>query len=101
VAFGEILEETRAALAKRYLAERDLPVSEIAWLLGYVEVSSFTNAFQTLDRYDAAPFSFNPVRIGRFALTSALASSLSSVTLPRIRTLDGAYQKWAAKPGEH
>src|SRR5258705_1423612 len=46
VAFGEILEETRAALAKRYLAERDLPVSEIAWLLGYVEVSSFTNAFK-------------------------------------------------------
>ena len=46
VAFREILEETRAALAKRYLAERDLPVSEIAWLLGYVEVSSFTNAFK-------------------------------------------------------
>jgi AraC-like DNA-binding protein len=46
VTFGEILEETRAALAKRYLAERDLPVSEIAWLLGYVEVSSFTNAFK-------------------------------------------------------
>src|SRR3954453_17210120 len=46
VAFGDILEETRAALAKRYLAERDLPVSEIAWLLGYVEVSSFTNAFK-------------------------------------------------------
>jgi AraC-like DNA-binding protein len=46
VAFGEILEDTRAALAKRYLAERDLPVSEIAWLLGYVEVSSFTNAFK-------------------------------------------------------
>ena len=46
VAFAEILEETRAALAKRYLAERDLPISEIAWLLGYVEVSSFTNAFK-------------------------------------------------------
>jgi AraC-like DNA-binding protein len=40
------LEETRAALAKRYLAERDLPVSEIAWLLGYGEVSSFTHAFK-------------------------------------------------------
>jgi AraC-like DNA-binding protein len=46
VAFAEILEETRAALAKRYLAERDLPVSEIAWLLGYSEVSSFTHAFK-------------------------------------------------------
>jgi AraC-like DNA-binding protein len=46
VAFAEILEETRAALARRYLAERDLPVSEIAWLLGYSEVSSFTHAFK-------------------------------------------------------
>jgi AraC-like DNA-binding protein len=46
VAFAEILEETRAALAKRYLAERDLPVSKIAWLLGYGEVSSFTHAFK-------------------------------------------------------
>jgi AraC-like DNA-binding protein len=46
VAFAEILEETRAALAKRYLAEPDLPVSEVAWLLGYGEVSSFTHAFK-------------------------------------------------------
>jgi len=46
VAFTELLEETRAALAKSYLAERDLPVSEIAWLLGYREVSSFNHAFK-------------------------------------------------------
>jgi len=46
VAFAEILEETRVALAKRYLVERDLPVSEIAWLLGYAEISSFTHAFK-------------------------------------------------------
>jgi AraC-like DNA-binding protein len=44
--FAEILEETRAALAKRYLAERDLQVTEIAWLLGYHEISSFTQAFK-------------------------------------------------------
>ena len=46
VAFAEILEETRLALAKRYRVERDLPVSEIAWLLGYAEISSFTHAFK-------------------------------------------------------
>ena len=46
VAFAEILEETRLALAKRYLVEPDLPVSEIAWLLGYAEISSFTHAFK-------------------------------------------------------
>src|SRR3954454_21612924 len=43
VAFTEILEETRAALARRYLPERDLPLSEIAWLLVYAEVSSLTH----------------------------------------------------------
>lgn len=46
VAFSTILDETRAALAKKYLAERDLPVSQIAWLLGFREVSSFTHAFK-------------------------------------------------------
>src|SRR4051812_29129458 len=46
VTFTEILEQTRAALARRYLAERDLPVAEIAWLLGYSEVSSFNHAFK-------------------------------------------------------
>jgi AraC-like DNA-binding protein len=46
VASTTILDETRAALAKGcYLAERDLPVSKIAWLLGYREVSSFIHAF--------------------------------------------------------
>lgn len=44
--FPEILDELRAALAKRYLSDHDLPVSEIAWLLGYREVSSFTHAFK-------------------------------------------------------
>ena len=34
------------ALAQRYLSDRDLPISEIAWLLGYREVSSFTHAFK-------------------------------------------------------
>ena len=65
VAFTEILEESRAALAKSYLAERDLPVSEIAWLLGYREVSSFTHAFKrwtgmTPRQFRLAPASLQP-----------------------------------------
>jgi AraC-like DNA-binding protein len=40
-----VLGDLRKALAKRYLREGPLPVSEIAWLLGYREVSSFTYAF--------------------------------------------------------
>jgi AraC-like DNA-binding protein len=46
VTFVDMLDQLRAALAKRYLSDRELPVSEIAWLLGYREVSSLTNAFR-------------------------------------------------------
>ncbi len=44
--FAEILDQLRAALAKRYLDDETLPVSEVAWLLGYREVSSLTHAFK-------------------------------------------------------
>ena len=44
--FTEILDQLRAALAKRYLRDETLPVSEIAWLLGYREISSLTHAFK-------------------------------------------------------
>jgi AraC-like DNA-binding protein len=44
--FAEILDQLRAALAKRYLHDESLPVSEIAWLLGYRELSSLTHAFK-------------------------------------------------------
>jgi AraC-like DNA-binding protein len=43
--FSTVLNNLREALAKRYLREEQLPISEIAWLLGYREVSSFTHAF--------------------------------------------------------
>ena len=44
--FAEILDQLRAALAKRYLVDKTLPICEIAWLLGYREVSSLTHAFK-------------------------------------------------------
>jgi AraC-like DNA-binding protein len=44
--FSELLEGLRSDLANRYLADRDLAISEIAWLLGYREVSSFSHAFK-------------------------------------------------------
>ncbi len=46
LSFTKMLEEFRVALARRYLRDRELPISEIAWLLGYREISSFTNAFK-------------------------------------------------------
>jgi AraC-like DNA-binding protein len=41
-----MLQELRLDLAKRDLADRDLSITQIAWLLGYREVSAFTNAFK-------------------------------------------------------
>ena len=44
--FAAILADTRSALANRYLADRTLAISQIAWLLGYTEISAFTRAFR-------------------------------------------------------
>jgi AraC-like DNA-binding protein len=44
--FSELLENLRSDLANRYLMEGDLAVSEVAWLLGYREVGSFSHAFR-------------------------------------------------------
>jgi AraC-like DNA-binding protein len=46
ITFSGVLEALRSDLARRYLADRDLSISEIAWLLGYQEVSAFTHAFR-------------------------------------------------------
>src|SRR6478672_3693758 len=42
--FTEILQQLRHDLAVRYLDDRKLHVSKIAWLLGFREVSAFTHA---------------------------------------------------------
>jgi AraC-like DNA-binding protein len=44
--FSEILENLKVNLGWRYLAENDLSISQVAWLLGYQEVSSLTHAFK-------------------------------------------------------
>src|SRR4029453_12249983 len=44
--FTEILQQLRRDLAVRYLDDRKLHVSKIAWLLGFHEVSTFTHAFK-------------------------------------------------------
>ena len=44
--FSEIAEEMKRDLARHYLRDGDLPISQIAWLLGYREVSAFTHAFK-------------------------------------------------------
>ena len=44
--FTDVLESLRSHLAARYLADDSLSISQIAWLLGYQEVSAFTHAFK-------------------------------------------------------
>jgi AraC-like DNA-binding protein len=41
-----MLQELRLDLAKRDLADRDLSITQIAWLLGYREASAFAHAFK-------------------------------------------------------
>jgi AraC-like DNA-binding protein len=44
--FSGVFEQLRRDLSVRYLRERKLHVSKIAWLLGFSDVSAFTNAFK-------------------------------------------------------
>jgi AraC-like DNA-binding protein len=46
LSFTGVLDEMKRDLAKRHLMESDLPITTIAWLLGYQEVSAFTHAFK-------------------------------------------------------
>ncbi len=51
--FYVLLSETRATAATRYLRDTDLPLVEIAYLLGFSEQSAFTRAAQRW--YDESP----------------------------------------------
>jgi AraC-like DNA-binding protein/transcriptional regulator with XRE-family HTH domain len=42
--FHEVLQQLRASLAVRYLEDENMPISKIAWLLGFEEPSSFSHA---------------------------------------------------------
>src|SRR5437899_1798379 len=44
--FTKILQQLRHDLAVRYIDDRKLHVSKVAWLLGFNEVSTFTHAFK-------------------------------------------------------
>ena len=46
VSFSELLHGLRSDLANRHLADRELAISQIAWLLGYRDVAAFSHAFR-------------------------------------------------------
>jgi AraC-like DNA-binding protein len=51
--FSALLEDTRRSLARYYMAQRQLTLTEIAYMLGYSENSAFTRAFSKW--YGASP----------------------------------------------
>jgi AraC-like DNA-binding protein len=51
--FQKILQEVRAVLAVNYLSDQRLKALEVAMLLGYSSISSFTTAFKSW--YDMPP----------------------------------------------
>ena len=44
--YSALLHRVRLQLARRYLIQESLPVSKVAWLLGYQEVGAFSHAFR-------------------------------------------------------
>src|SRR5262249_16896150 len=44
--FRALLDETRARLARSYVSDRRMPLSEVAFLLGFPEPSAFHRAFK-------------------------------------------------------
>ena len=44
--FSDVLENLRSDLANRYLADPELAITQIAWLLGYRDVGAFSHAFK-------------------------------------------------------
>jgi len=46
LSFSGLLEDLKLHLARRYLADGDLSISQIAWLLGYQEIGAFSRAFK-------------------------------------------------------
>ena len=44
VTFMEVVQQLKATLARDYLAQKTMPISKVAWLLGFEEQSSFSHA---------------------------------------------------------
>jgi AraC-like DNA-binding protein len=60
--FQKVLNEVRADLAVRYLSDKRLKSFEVAMLLGYSNLSSFTTAFKSW--YDMPPAAYRQKILG-------------------------------------
>jgi AraC-like DNA-binding protein len=62
--FAELLEGVRQELARSYLRDATLSVSEVAFLLGYSEPSSFHRAFKRWEGEGPSEFRKRPNQVG-------------------------------------
>ena len=60
--YKDVVETTRRQLAELYLEQRQLPLTEIALLLGYSELSAFSRAFTRWT--GASPRNYRRVKTG-------------------------------------
>jgi len=44
--FTDVMNELRLDLARRYLTDEKLSISQVAWLLGYQDIAAFSHAFK-------------------------------------------------------
>ena len=54
--YATVLDQVRSTMARAYLAQRELAIAEIAYLLGFSEQSSFTRAFRRWTSTSPAEF---------------------------------------------
>jgi AraC-like DNA-binding protein len=59
--FAELLDQTRRDLALEYLRRSDYAVGEVAYMLGFAEISSFNRAFRRWTQLSPSEFRRSPV----------------------------------------
>ena len=57
--FQQVLDDTRRELAEQYLQERELSISEIAYMLGFSDCSNFSRAFKRWTGETPTKYSFH------------------------------------------
>ena len=63
--FQKLKDECRMQLAKDYLTNSDLPIEEVATLLGYSEVSNFYQSFKR--HFDSTPATIRKTSVGKIS----------------------------------
>ena len=74
ISFSALVDKVRCEMATHYLQQRQLPISEMALLLGYSEVSAFSRAFRRW-------FGISPRQWRQDGLVSQAGAAQSQTTL--------------------